>query len=114
MQVLPEGYVVFRTREFEKDLRKLGKTPIRPLVEQGTKKLQVNPYHNTYHLEGPFSYYRVLRIGDYRLYFAACQECRALGQQSLFGCTDCSEKKNNSVVQFRMRHRSIAYDFKQQ
>jgi mRNA-degrading endonuclease RelE of RelBE toxin-antitoxin system len=114
MQVLPEGYVVFTTKELERNLRKLGKTPVHGLLDEGTRKLQANPYHNTYHLEGPFSHYRVLKIGDYRLFFAVCQECRALGHQSLFGCSDCAEKKDNSVIQFKMRHRSIAYDFRQQ
>jgi mRNA-degrading endonuclease RelE of RelBE toxin-antitoxin system len=49
-------------------------------------------------------------IGDYRMPYAYCEDCKQKGYERLNQCLDCGSKNSNSLVFFDVFHRSKGYD----
>lgn len=111
MQVPPDSYGCYRTRNLERTLNKLKKTDIPERFDETVKKLEVDPYRVSKHLEGLIKHFRTARVGaHYRLYLAICEDCRERGDQRKFGCLDCKEKPDKSVILFDLDPRPTAYE----
>lgn len=55
---------------------------------------------------------RVLRVGDWRVFFLLCEECKKEGYESRWGCPGCgTEIPVNSVVLKEIERRKNSYDF---
>lgn len=62
------------------------------------------------YLGGRYRQYRRLRVGDYRVMFTVCYECRQRKLQVEVGCEGCPGKPGNSVVLQFVRKREDAYE----
>jgi len=53
--------------------------------------------------------YRI-RVGDYRLIYAYCEDCKKHNYQIYNKCYECSTKSDDTLVLFDVIHRSNDYD----
>jgi mRNA-degrading endonuclease RelE of RelBE toxin-antitoxin system len=51
-----------------------------------------------------------MRVGDYRLIYAYCQDCKKHKHQNHNMCYGCSTKADNALIFFDVIHRSNDYD----
>jgi len=51
-----------------------------------------------------------MKVGDYRLLFAYCEDCRAKGYERFNQCYECKSKNNDAIIYFDVIHRSNGYD----
>ena len=98
-------YFPYRTDRFQKSLLKLDK-PIRVRVTNIIEQdVTLGPYASDplmYDLKGKREY----RVGDYRIIFAICEECRTKRLEQFNGCKDCKKHGRNDVILFDVGHRS--------
>ena len=83
------------TETFNKKLDELDKVQRERVVKTINRELSERPTHNTKFLKGEFAGKRVLRIGDIRVVFIICSECRNLGHKDRYNsqiCKDCEQK----------------------
>ena len=52
---------------------------------------------------------RTLRIGDWRLFFIYCEECRTEGHKDKWNCPNCGELPDTAVVLVNLEKRENAY-----
>lgn len=97
------------TSVFEKNLSRLEK-PVKKRIQRLVDSIVENPYCNSPFLKGQFRGKRKKRAGQYRVSFAACEECRRLGHTSLNGCADCEDMSNSIIKFFDCGHRDKFYD----
>jgi mRNA-degrading endonuclease RelE of RelBE toxin-antitoxin system len=50
------------------------------------------------------------RVGDYRMPYAYCEDCRQKGYERLNQCTNCGSINPDSVVFFDVFHRDKGYE----
>jgi len=102
-------YVPYQTDRFAKSLSKLDK-PIRTRVIKAIdEEITVEPYRSdplAYSLKGKREY----RVGDYRIIFAICEECRAKRFERFNGCSDCKRHGRNDLILFDVGHRGRILD----
>jgi mRNA-degrading endonuclease RelE of RelBE toxin-antitoxin system len=85
------------TDKFDKQLRKLG-DPIRvKRIRQKVDEIIEFPYRNIRFGVGRWRGKREERVGDDRLMFAVCEQCRKEKHQSYNNCDNCENIANNSV-----------------
>lgn len=65
-----------------------------------------NPIEYVADLKGKWK----MRVGNYRMVYAYCEDCIAKGYDRLNQCYDCDSKNDNSIVFFDVFHRSKGYD----
>jgi len=53
---------------------------------------------------------RSFHVGDYRIVFALCEECRAEGFTQFNGCKDCRRHGRNDLIIFDVGHRGRIYE----
>lgn len=102
-------YQCYKTDEFTRAFRKLDPHIQRMINKAIQEILFCYPYESKplkYELEGK----RSLRIKDYRIVFAICEECRKLNQTQLNGCKDCKKHGTNDIIMFTCDHRKHAYE----
>ena len=106
-------YIPFFSEVFKKHLEKLTKRDIalRNRIINQIEEMKIDPFRNsielTYELKGK----RRVKVGDYRLVYAVCEECRKKGYEKFNNCYDCKSKPANSIIFFDVFHRSKGYDF---
>lgn len=68
-----------------------------------------NPYKSKRVVSQEHKGKRTHRVGDYRIIFAICEECRKFGFATLVGCKDCKKHGSNHIILFSVSRRNIAY-----
>jgi mRNA-degrading endonuclease RelE of RelBE toxin-antitoxin system len=105
-------YVPYFTDDFDKHFKKLTKKDnslrhrILAKIDEMKKELPRNPIEYIGDLKGKWK----MRVGDYRLLYAYCKDCRAKGYERLNECLECKSKDDTSIVYFDVIHRSDGYD----
>ncbi len=104
-------FVLFETEPFKKDLAQIHP----PDADRIRRKIwEYLPENATSkgcgYLGGRYRQYRRLRVGDYRVMFTVCYECRQKKSQDAVGCENCPGKPGNSVVLQFVRRREDAYE----
>ncbi len=51
-----------------------------------------------------------MRVNDYRLIYAYCQDCKKYKHQSLNSCYGCGTKGDDALIFFDVIHRSNDYE----
>jgi len=101
-------YRPFATDRFRESVSKLDKA-IRARVDEAiSKDITADPYASDllkHFLKGKREY----RVGDYRVVFAICEECRAQKFEQFNGCKDCHNRGRNDIILFDVGHRGRIY-----
>jgi mRNA-degrading endonuclease RelE of RelBE toxin-antitoxin system len=99
-----------QTVEFTKVFHKLDKNA-QKLIDKAIQEILVlQPYESKRLVSPEFRGKRSLRTGDYRIIFAVCEECRALGEVHVNKCENCYEHRTSDVILFVCGHRKHIYD----
>jgi mRNA-degrading endonuclease RelE of RelBE toxin-antitoxin system len=75
-------------------------------IEEMKAEKPRNPVEYTADLKGKWK----MRVGDYRMPYAFCEDCQQKGYERLNQCYDCKSKNNNTIVFFDVFHRSKGYE----
>ena len=88
------------TPTFEKQLRKLKKkSPVRAKRIKGKIQEILNvPYLHIDFGKGLWQGKRKERVGDDRITFVVCKQCRKLGHQVYNQCRDCNDTSDETVI----------------
>jgi mRNA-degrading endonuclease RelE of RelBE toxin-antitoxin system len=105
-------YVPFFSDDFNKNFRKLTKKDnnLKNRIMQQVEEMKIDPFRNSIELEYDLKGKRRIRVGDYRLIYAVCDDCRKKGYDRLNQCYECGSKGNDAMVFFDIIHRSQGYD----
>jgi mRNA-degrading endonuclease RelE of RelBE toxin-antitoxin system len=105
-------YVPHFTEYFDKHFRKLTKKDnnlrqkILAEIDEMKKEPPRHPIEYLYDLKGKWK----MKLGDYRLLYAYCKDCRTKSYERLNRCVGCDSKDDNAIVYFDVIHRSDGYD----
>lgn len=102
-------YKCFQTDEFKRKLKKLDFNVQKRIDKAIVEILFVKPYATkilTENLKGK----RSLRVGDYRVIIAICEECKRLNYVELNGCRGCKKHGRNDIIMFTCGHRDEVYE----
>ena len=102
-------YRCFKTDEFDDSFRKLDSKVQRRIDKAIKEILFYRPYETKCLVSLELKGKRVLRVGNYRLIFAVCEECRKLNYERLNGCKDCKKHGVDDIIMFTCTHRKHAY-----
>lgn len=105
-------YVPYFSDDFEKNLKKLTRrsTVLRKRIQQKIDEMCDGIFGDTIDLAGNRGKGKSrVRMGNYRLIYAVCSECRENGYQMFNGCYDCEIKDDDSIIYFDVIHRSSEY-----
>jgi len=85
---------------FEKQLQKLKKkAPARAKrIEDEIQEILKFPYQNIDFGKGLWRGKRKNRVGDDRITFVVCKQCRELGHQAFNLCSDCNDTPDETVI----------------
>ena len=99
------------TKQFEKIINSTKKKDITRVraVKAGVDKILEHPELNDGPLKGPLAGKRKLRVGDFRIVFAMCAECRETGHIHMNDCEFCCEASDRTIVFFDAQLRRKAY-----
>lgn len=97
------------TDAFRDDIHKLDNVIRKRIDKVISEVLFENPYNSKRVSAREHKGKRIVRVGDYRLVFAICEECRRFGFNALIKCKDCKKHGSNNVILFSVSHRSISY-----
>lgn len=75
------------------------------------EEMRENPFRNSIELDYELKGKRRIKVGDYRLIYAVCSDCRKKGYEKINQCYDCKLKGEDAMVFFDVFHRSKGYDF---
>jgi mRNA-degrading endonuclease RelE of RelBE toxin-antitoxin system len=104
-------FVLYETEPFGRDLAQIHPPDAERIRRKIWEYLPENAVSKAAgYLRGAFRQYRRLRVGDYRVMFTVCYECRQKTFQDEVGCKSCPGKPGNSVVLQFVRKRGAAYD----
>jgi mRNA-degrading endonuclease RelE of RelBE toxin-antitoxin system len=74
------------------------------------EKLCMDPYgFDSKKLEEPYKGKRRLRVGNFRIIYAICEECRQFNYVEIIGCKDCKEHGRRDIILFSCDIRPHAY-----
>lgn len=65
-----------------------------------------DPLRNSIELGGDFKGKHRVRVGDYRLIYEPCDDCRKKGYEENNKCFGCDSMPSNAIVYFDVLHRS--------
>ena len=105
-------YDAYFSDDFADHFRKLTKKDgnlkerLQSKIEEMKTEKPRNPLEFVADLKGKWK----IRVGDYRILYAYCEDCQQKGYERLNQCLDCGAKSDNSVVFFDVFHRSKGYD----
>jgi mRNA-degrading endonuclease RelE of RelBE toxin-antitoxin system len=107
MFALALQYRPYATERFNKSISQLDRS-VQERVDKAVREIASNPYASELlkiALKGKRNY----RIGDYRVIFAVCEECRRENWVELNGCSDCKKHGRNDFILFDAGHRGSIY-----
>jgi mRNA-degrading endonuclease RelE of RelBE toxin-antitoxin system len=90
------------TEKFEKQLRKLGDKVRVKRINQKVDEILSFPYREIRFGAGRWRGKREERIGDDRLFFAICEQCRKEKHQAYNNCYNCEKIPDNTIRFFEM------------
>lgn len=101
-------YDAFFSDQFRNHLEKLTKrnTVLKKRILAKVKDMRNDPLGNSNELGGDFKGKRRIRVGDYRLIYAPCDDCRKKGYERFNNCYGCDSMPSNAIVYFDVLHRS--------
>jgi len=105
-------YDAYFTDDFDKHFKKLTKKDgqlknrLKTRIEEMKLEKPINPLEYTADLKGMWK----MIVGDYRMLYAYCEDCRAKGYERFNQCFQCKEKDDSAIVYFDVIHRSEGYD----
>jgi len=105
-------YESYFTDDFRKNFKKLTKKDgklkehLKSRIEELKAEKPQNLVQYIADLKGKWK----MRVGNYRVPFAYCEDCRDNNYEHLNQCMDCDSKNNNAIVFFDVFHRSKGYD----
>ncbi|MGB9694343.1 MAG: type II toxin-antitoxin system RelE family toxin [Caldisericaceae bacterium] len=103
------AYRVFQTDEFAREFRKLG-PQVQKLLDNAIREILFNRPYSSKVLKENLKGKRSLRVGNYRIIFAICEECRKENYVQLNGCKDCKKHGTNDIIMFTCGPRSKVYE----
>jgi mRNA-degrading endonuclease RelE of RelBE toxin-antitoxin system len=101
-------YRPYATDRFDKSRRQLDKSVLER-VEKAVREIATDPYASDL-LRVSLKGKRDRRVGEYRIVFAVCEECRRENWTGLNGCSDCKKHGRNDFILFDVGHRGRIYD----
>jgi mRNA-degrading endonuclease RelE of RelBE toxin-antitoxin system len=106
-------YVPFFSDDFKKHLEKLTRRDnvLNKRIINQIEDMKNDPYRNSIELSYELKGKRRVKVGDYRLIYAVCSDCRKKGYVKFNQCYDCKSKDDNTIIFFDVFHRSKGYDF---
>jgi ribosomal protein S17 len=101
--------------DFEKRIEWLKKKVDKSIAERIEKtiaqKIMEDPERATKRLQAQsLKPQRTLRIGDWRLFFIYCKECRKENYTQRWNCPNCSDVPDEALVLVDLERRPNAYD----
>jgi mRNA-degrading endonuclease RelE of RelBE toxin-antitoxin system len=102
-------YRIFQSDEFNREFRKLD-PQVQRLLDNAIREILFNRPYSSKVLKGKLKGKRSLRVGNYRIIFAICEECRKENYVQLIGCKDCKKHGRNDVIMFTCGPRSKVYE----
>jgi len=85
--------------------------PIRRRIDEAiVQNLSQNPYDSKRVSAQEHKGKRIHRVGDYRIIFAICEECRKSGFNVILRCFECKKHGINDLILFSVSHRSVVYE----
>lgn len=98
------------TDTFQEDIRKLDRHLRKRIDTAIFEELAKDPYKSKRVAAQEHRGKRIFRVGDYRIIFTICEECRKLGFKIVMKCLDCKKHGIDHIILFSVSHRSIAYE----
>jgi mRNA-degrading endonuclease RelE of RelBE toxin-antitoxin system len=104
-------FISFFSDKFREPLKKLTKKDehLKKRLLDQIMEMEKEPPFSQVSLIGDFTGKWKMRVGDYRLLYAYCQDCKKHKHQSYNNCLDCNTKKDNTLIFFEVFHRSNDY-----
>jgi len=105
-------YVAKFSDDFNENFRKLTKKDgtlkerLLSRIEEMKVEKPINALEYVADLKGKWKE----RVGDYRMPYAYCEDCRKKGYERLNSCVGCESNNDNVIVFFDVFHRSKGYD----
>ncbi len=105
-------YDAYFSDDFEKHFRKLTKRDgnLRNRLLSKIEEMKTEPPIRSIEYIGDLKGKWKMRVGDYRLLYAYCEDCKAKHYEKFNQCLDCETKDNDSIVYFDVIHREDGYD----
>ena len=100
-------YRPYATERFNKSMSQLDR-PVQQRVDKAVGEITTNPYASDL-LKIPLKGKRDYRIGDYRIIFAICEECRRENWVEFNRCSECKKHGRNDFILFDAGHRGRIY-----
>ncbi len=96
---------------YQKEFKKIDEKGVQTRIQQYIdESLIFDPYHNTELLQGKqLKGRRRARIGNHRITFVICEECRKNQWREIFQCSDCKDKPNRFIRLIQVGHRGNVY-----
>ena len=100
------------TKQFEKTINSTKKKHNERVraAKAGVDKILHHPELNDGPLRGPLAGKRKLRLGNFRIIFAMCAECRQTGHVQANDCEFCNETDDRTIVFFDVDLRRKVYE----
>lgn len=70
------------------------------------KDMRNDPLRNSIELVGDFKGKHRVRVGDYRLIYEPCNDCRKKEYEKFNNCSECDSMPSNAIVYFDVLQRS--------
>lgn len=109
MEDLTFTYRVFQTDEFYREFRKLD-PQVQKMLDNAIQEILFHHPYESKILKGNLKGKRSLRVRNYRIVFAICEECRENNYVRLNGCKDCKKHGRNDIIMFTCGPRSEVYE----
>ena len=90
------------TEKFEKQLRKLRDKIRMKRINEKVLEILDSPYRNIDFGVGRWRGKRKERVGDDRIFFAVCEQCRKEKHQIYNNCTNCEAIPDNTIRFFEI------------
>jgi len=105
-------YVPFFSDDFKKHLDKLTRKDnvLKKRIMNEVEEMKNDPYRNSIELDYDLKGKRRVKVGDYRLIYAVCEDCRKKGFTRFNQCYECKSHGDDSLIYFDLIHRSQGYD----
>ncbi len=81
-------------------------------IDHRLEDLAEDPFRNTKTDLDPQGPGRIARVGDHRIIYRYCKDCRQIGAYKKVKCVDCAQCADETVKAFTFDDRDIVYDRK--
>lgn len=104
-------FTSFFTDKFREQLKKLTKKDenLKQRLLKQIKEMEISQPYSQESLTGDFLGKWKMRVGNYRLLYVYCIDCKKHKHQSRNDCFNCGEKGDDALIFFEVFHRSNDY-----